>query len=173
MENLMQTILEPQTTEFRVDNDRKADWALERIAEAESERDRLLALAQQEIDELKAEMEKIAEKYDRDTGYLKACLKEYFATVDSKETKTQATYKLLHGSLVWKKPKQKINHDDAELLKALAGTEYIETKESVKWGEYKKNLTIQDGQVIDTTTGELVTGCSVEDEPGEFSVKVG
>lgn len=173
MENLMQTISEAQTTEFRVDDDRKADWALERIAEAESERDRLLALAQQEIDELKAEMENIAEKCDRDTGYLKACLKDYFATVDSKETKTQATYKLLHGSLVWKKPKQNIQHNDEELLKALKGTEYIETTQKVKWGEYKKNLEVQDGVVIDTTTGELVAGCSVEEVPGEFTVKVG
>ena len=53
---------------------------------------------------------------ERKTSFLKSCLAQYFETVPHKETKTQATYKLLSGQLVFKKPKQKLVKSDDDLI---------------------------------------------------------
>lgn len=156
---------------FKIENDKSADWAIRQIHEAESERDRLIALAQDQITDLEDRIEELAAKCDRDTAYLKSLLAEYFETVKSKETKTQKSYKLLSGTLVFKKPSTKINHNDEKLLEYLDGTKFVEIKKSLRWGEYKKNLTIIDNNVIDSETGEIVEGCSVEDVPASFTVK--
>ena len=158
---------------FKIENDKSADWAIKQIHEAENERDRLIALANDQIADLKDHIEELVTKCDHDTAYLKSLLAEYFETVKSKETKTQKTYKLLSGTLVFKKPSIKINHDDDKLIEALDGTEFVEIKKSLKWGEYKKNLIIDidDNNVIDTTTGEVIEGCSVEDVPASFTIK--
>lgn len=156
---------------FKIENDKAADWAISQIHEAESERDRLITLAQDQITDLEDRIEELTAKCDRDTAYLKSLLAEYFETVKSKETKTQKTYKLLSGTLVFKKPSTKIIHDDEKLIAMLDGTEYVETKKSLKWGEYKKNLGIEGDNVIDLETGEIINGCTIEEVPASFNIK--
>lgn len=157
--------------EFRIDNDKLADWALRKIAEDVGERDRLISIAQNQIEELQAKIEEITTQYENRTRFLKGHLQSYFNRVPHKETKTQETYKLLSGSLVMKKPTVKIIHNDEELIKALDGTEYVETKKVLRWGDYKKNLGIEGADVIDLDTGEIITACSVEDVPASFDIK--
>ena len=156
---------------FTITDDKSADWAVRCILEEETERDRLIALAEQQIKDLNDKIEHYKSACENQTAYLKGCLSEYMSTVKPKETKTQKTYKLVSGTLVYKKPSTKIIHDDVRLIEALAGTEYVETKQSLKWGEYKKSLTIDGDKVIDTTTGEIIDACTVEDVPGTFTIK--
>lgn len=156
---------------FKITNDKTADWAITQIHEAENERDRLLALAEDQIKDLTNKIEELKIKCDNETAFLRSCLAEYFETVKCKETKTQKSYKLISGTLVYKKPSTKINHNDEKLIKALDGTEFVEIKKSLKWGEYKKNLIVSDNDVIDTTTGEVIEGCTVEDVPASFNIK--
>lgn len=156
---------------FKIDNDKKADWAITQIKEAEAERDRLITLAEEQIIDLNDRIEELKNKCINDTKYLRSCLAEYFETVPVKETKTQKTYKLLSGTLVFKKPSVKIIHDDAKLIEFLKDSEFIETKQSIKWAEYKKLLTVSGDDVIDSETGEIVDGCTVEDVPATFNIK--
>jgi hypothetical protein len=156
---------------FKIENDKTAEWALKKVKESEDERDRLITLAEEEIKDLEDRINELKEKCNNDTGFLKSCLKMYFETVPHKATKTQESYKLLSGTLVYKKPSAKIIHDDEALIKALDGTEYVEIKRSLKWGDYKKNLTIEKDKVLDTTTGEVIDACKVETVPGDFSIK--
>lgn len=157
--------------QFGITNDNLADWAVRKIKEEEAERDRLITIAKAQISDLEAQIQDLTEKCDNKTAFLKSKLSQYFSTVPHKETKTQESYKLLSGTLVYKKPSQKIIHKDDDLIKTLDGTEYVEVKRSLKWGEYKKNLNIVDGQVIDTSTGEIVDACTVEDVPASFDIK--
>ena len=156
---------------FRIEDDKTADWAVSQIHEAEEERDRLITLAEEQIKDLTDRIEELKTKCDNETAFLRSHLEMYFNTVPSKETKTQKSYKLLSGTLVYKKPSVKINHDDEKLLEFLDGTEFVETKKSLKWGEYKKILTISGGDVVDSETGEVVDGCTVEDVPASFNIK--
>lgn len=162
---------------FKIDNDKTADWAITQIHEAENERDRLIALAEEQIKDLTDRIEELKTKCENDTKYLKSCLAMYFETVKSKETKTQKSYKLLSGTLVFKKPTTKIIHNDDNLLKYLEendGKDYIKIKKSVDWAEFKKTLTISDnGEVVDTELGIILNSnvCGIEDVPASFNIK--
>lgn len=159
---------------FKIDNDKKADWAIAQIKEAEAERDRLITLAEEQIIDLNDRIEELKNKCINDTKYLRSCLAEYFETVPTKETKTQKTYKLLSGTLIFKKPSVKINHDDDKLIEYLKNNnanDYIKIKESIDWAEFKKNLTIEGDNVIDIDTGEIIEACKVEDVPATFNIK--
>lgn len=160
---------------FSITDDNTADWALKRIAEERKELERLVAIADQQIEELELKKKHLKEITERKTAFLKGCLAQYFEKVPHKATKTQETYKLLSGSLVFKLPKQTMVKDDAKLLKYLHENgmeEYIKTEEKPKWGDFKKTLTIVDGKVIDTVSGEVVEAVRAEEEPGSFDVKV-
>lgn len=161
--------------EFKIDNDKKADWALNIIAEERKEAERLKELAKQQIEEIEMKIKYIEEKSERKTAFLKSCLAQYFETVPHKATKTQESYKLLSGSLVFKLPKLNMVKDDAKLLEYFHKNgmeEYIKTEEKPVWGEFKKTLSVINGEVIDTSTGEVVKAVKVEETAGVFDVKV-
>lgn len=163
-----------QKKHFSINDDNVADWALRKIAEENAELERLTSLAKQQIEDLQLKIKHLEEVAGKKTSFLKGCLAEYFQTVPHKSTKTQESYKLISGSLVFKLPKQNMVKDDAQLLEHFRQNglqEYIKTKEEPAWGEYKKNLSIVDGKVIDTTTGEIVDVVKVEEVPGIFDVK--
>ena len=174
---LEEVLEQPEDTEksFSITDDNTADWALKKIAEERKEVERLKALAEQQIEEIELKIKHLEETTERKTAFLKGCLAQYFETVPHKATKTQESYKLLSGSLVFKLPKQTMVKDDAKLLEYFRQNgmeEYIKTEEKPVWGEYKKLLSIVDGQVVDTVTGEVVDVVKVEEEPGKFDVKV-
>lgn len=162
---------------FKITNDTTADWAVTQIHEAEDERDRLIALAEEKIKELNDRIEELRSKCDNDTAYLKSCLIEYFQTIKPKETKTQKTYKLISGTLVFKKPSFKIVHNDEKLLEYLEnndGKDFIKIKKSIDWAEFKKGLTVSDsGEVIDSELGTIISNeiCAIEEVPASFNIK--
>lgn len=164
-----------QQEKFVIDDDKKADWAVKKIAEEKAERDRLVELAKAEIEELKAKIEWIETAYNDRTGFLKSQLAEYFRAVEHKETKTKETYKLLNGTLEMKKARQEIRHDDGALLEYFRNNgmaQYIKTTEKPMWAEFKKSLEIAGDIVVNTDTGEQVECLTVEEIPEEFNVAV-
>ena len=169
---MIENINEIETEEFVIDSDQKAEWALRKILEAKAERERLTYLVTLEVDTLKAKQNDIDKRYENDTGFLKAKLSEYMKTVNCKSTKTQSTYQLLSGKLVFKHPELKLKESDGliDWCKQNA-PEYIKHTEEVAWGEIKKNLNITPGGVVLADTGEIVEGVDIIEEPGKFDVK--
>ena len=169
---------EEEKTEFIIDSDNLANWAVKKIKEEQAEHDRLVEIAKAEIEEINKQIEKLNQSLESKTGFLKGKLYEYFSKVEHKETKTQESYKLLDGSLVWKKPTTKIvkgNDEawDSALLFYLEESqpELIEVVKKPLWAEFKKNLVINDGQVVDMATGEVLGFIKAEEEPGKFDIK--
>lgn len=168
--------IEAVSDTFKIDNDFKADWALRKIKDEYDERDRLIKVAQDHIEELECYVAGLNDKYECKVGYLKSLLFTYFESVPHKETKTQESYKLMSGSLVKKKGSEKIAHDDEKLLaylKADKAVGYIKVVEKADWAEFKKDLKIIDGVVVDTLTGTVIPPevCSVEEVPVSYNIK--
>ena len=69
---------------YVIDDDKKADWALEKIRQEREERDRLINLAKDKIDYYKQEIEKIESRCETSTSYLQSKLAAYFETVIEK-----------------------------------------------------------------------------------------
>ena len=159
--------------QFQITDDKLAEWALKKVLEARKERDRLTALVEVERAVLDRKQERINKRFEKGIAYFLSLLGEYFQTVEHKKTKTQESYQLLSGKLVFKKPKMEYTPDNDKLLEwAKANApEYVNTKESVAWGELKKKLEICGESAVFTDTGEIIDCVVVEEKPGVFDVK--
>ncbi len=159
---------------FVINNDSKADWAIRKIKDERTERDRLMALADEQIRELQEKKKKLAERCDARTGHLSALLRFYFDTVETATTKTQSSYKLLSGKLVLKKQQPEYQRDETALLDwAKTNTPgLVQVKESVAWGELKKLTSLDGEMVVLTETGEIVSGVVAVPRDDVFEVVV-
>ena len=157
---------------FQIDNDSKADWAIEKIMAENAERDRLIKLADERIKELSDKKKELIDQAADKTSYLTALLRMYFDTIEPKATKTQATYKLLSGKLVLKHQQPEYVLDDALMVSwaKTAAPAYIKVKESINWAELKK-LTVVNGEtVVLADTGEVIPGAVAKERPDVFEV---
>jgi len=155
---------------FIIDNDVKAEWALNKIRERAAERDRIVSASQGVIDTYQAIIDKENKGADEAIAFMEGLLLRYFGTVEHKATKTQETYRLPTGRLKMKLATETMEPDKEELMKVYP--DFVEQKPSLQWGELKKRLQIVDGKVIDTETGEIVQDVTVESTPPKFSVEV-
>ncbi len=177
MEEEIYELMENEAEGFRIDNDNTCDWAIKVIKKETEEIERLIKIADSEIEELQQKKESLRKSLDSKTGYLKNKLFEYFNKVQHKETKTQESYKLLSGSLVLKKESQKMVPDKDKLLAYVKENnmpEFVKVKEEIDWASSKKECQIVDGKVVNVQTGDMLPEdvITVEDVPGEFDVKL-
>ncbi len=156
---------------FVIDNDVKAEWAIENIIEARKERDRLVKLCEDQIAFYTDKIENTIKRCEQDEQPLIGMLQGYFHSVKKRKTKTSERYDLVRGRLVKKFESTKIVKDDKKLIEALQGTEYIEQVPKLKWAELKANLVIN-GDIVTTQDGEILDGLSTEVVPASFSVEV-
>lgn len=132
---------EEQQKEFKITDDKGAEWAIKKIKFEQANTDRLIACIDDEIEQLKAKKEEI--KNRNNTAFLKGKLCEYFESVknNAKETKTQLKYELPSGDLIFKKPSKSYERDNDKIIAWLTENnkfEYIKTNPSVDWAELKK-----------------------------------
>ena len=162
-----------EQSEFKIDTDQKAEWALNIIREEQAEAQRLINVCNSQILYYQSELKKVQDKMENKTGNLKAMLFEYFQTVPRKATKTQETYTLPSGKLKLKYPQPEYKRDDATLIKWLKDrdmTDYLKVSESPKWGELKK--TVQGAGDKACIDGEIIDGIQVVERQPVFDVEV-
>lgn len=159
---------------FVIRDDNAAEWALQKIFDEKAELERLKALADSQIAVIMDKVEAAEKRFTSRTGYLKKALGEYMLIVSEqcKKTKTQLSYRLLSGSLIYKKPVVKIVKDDTKLLEYVKehSPEYVKHTEAVDWAGFKKTLTVSGDAVVDSN-GEVVSCLDVEETPGEFMIR--
>ena len=162
-----------EENEFTIDSDELAEWALKKVLAAKKEKERLTALIDAERANLDRKQDDIDKRYENETSFLLFKLGEYFKTVEHKETKTQESYQLLSGKLVYKKPTLKMEQQKEALLKWCKenAPEYVRTEQSVEWGSLKKCMKIVGESVMYDATGEIVQGIAITETAGTFDVK--
>ena len=150
---------------FVIDDDQKAEWALEQIRNAEEEKERWR-------DHFKEQMARINETCDLTINNMKEMLRDYFATVPHKVTKTEESYRLPSGKLVIKKQAAEFDYDDNELIDWLEKNkpgQYIKTKKVVDWIGLKKTLTVV-GEIVADDSGEIIPCIKVNERPDVFTI---
>ena len=169
------TVAEGERAPFRITDDRCADWAIRKIADERGEYDRLKALADEQIAAINEKVAAARKRMENGTSYLTSCLADFFATVPHKETKTTEKYRLLSGTLTFKKGTTKTKLDETKLvpwLKANGYGELVKVEESTRWADLKKLLSYTGDIATLTETGEIVEGVTVYETPGIFTVDV-
>ena len=164
---------EAHSKDFLIDNDTKAEWAIRKIKEAQDEHDRISALIDAEEERLKERKEKNDKKLEADTSYLKYLLNSYMNTVKCKETKTQRSYQLLSGKLVYKYGGTEWIKDEDKLLEWARQNkpDLVKTKYSVDWSNLKKTLTVTPKDEVITEDGELLDFIKAEKKPDSLDIK--
>ena len=166
---------EQQSQRWRITDDGCADWALKKIKLEKDERDRIVALAEQEIARLKEQIERADRRYEQNTSFLTSMLSEFFETVPHKKTKTGTeSYRLLNGQLVKKPAAVKMQPDDEKLvawLRSVGREDLIKVETKAMWGELKKQIHLVGTIATIEETGELVEGIDIVEVPPAFSVK--
>ena len=152
-----------------IKDDGTADWAVRKIAEARQEVDKMAVHFERQLEIART-------KCQNKENFFLSRLSRYFESVPRRVTKTTEKYALPSGDLVLKVQQPKYEKDDTALvawLKENQMNDFVENKPVPKWGELKKQCTaMEDGSVIDTTTGEVVQGVRAEIRPKTFEVKV-
>lgn len=163
----MSELLNVEPEGFVIDTDQKAEWALEKIREARSDRDSWVVWYNKKIDEIKAQT-------DENTGWLERLLWDYFSTVKHRVTKTQETYPLKTGKLVYKTQNPEFKRDKKTVIKWLKDNghpEFVKITEDLDWENLKAATAVFEGHVV-TEDGEIVGGVEVIDREPKFIVEV-
>ena len=161
-----------ETKEFRITDDSTADWAIEKINEARAERDRLVSLVQEKIEQLQEKRQLYIVNFEENTSYLRAKLMDYFQTVKTQDTKTVKKYKLVSGTLVLKKQQSVYECDEGALLAWAETTapELVKVKKEVSWADLKKQADVSGDKLL--LDGEIIPGVTVVEREDVFEVQV-
>lgn len=151
-------------------NDVEAELVIQDIRDIETERNRLVETCTGMIEHYQAIMKREVDRAAEKIAIRERALQCYFATREHNVTKTQETYRLPTGKLKMKLASQRMVPDTEALMAAFPA--FVEHKPDLQWGELKKRLDIIDGKAVDTETGEIVDGVSVETVPPKFIVEV-
>lgn len=117
-----------------------------------------------------AQLNNAQRQYDDEVSYKLSLLNHFMDGAPTKKAKASESIKLPDGTIRRKFATAKIVPDNDALVKEYKGTQYVEAVPKLKWGELKANLIIKDGKVIDTTTGAVVEGASIESVEAEISI---
>lgn len=167
------TITVPQ--EFTITDDKLADWAVRKILKRQQNIAEANEAANERIEAVKAWLTQI--ESDNDSTYLLEKLREYAITKLDGKVKT---LKLISGNISFRSVNPKfyiagseVKNDNELLIKYVETNEpdLIETKNTVKWGDFKKTLVVaSDGKVINSD-GEVLHFITGIEQPDNIAVK--
>jgi hypothetical protein len=159
---------EEQYQGFHITDDHLAEWAIQKIKEAQGDTAKWQA-------HFAAQLEKIKAANQSTIDFMTGALGSYFTTVPHKETKTQAKYDLPSATLIRKQQQPTYDRDNDALLAYLDGSkrdDLVRVKREPKWDEVKKAYAVQGETMVDPETGEVVAGVKVIARPDVFDVKI-
>lgn len=116
--------------------------------------------------------EKVGQQAEADKAYFMGLLESYFATVPHKTTKTQESYTLPGGKLIRKAQAPAYIRNDAQLLPWAKENALHKVTEVPDWASIKKRVTVNGTTAVDTETGEIIPGITVEQRPPVFQVSL-
>lgn len=160
---------------FRIQDDNQADWALRKIARARQDMKEAEETAAMEIEKINRWLDGQREESLRTERFFTALLQEYyeprFMTNPDKKT-----YKLPSGKVQRRTQQPQFDRDNEALLawlKQRGMTDYIEVKETPKWGELKQQVQVVGEHVVikdGPLKGEIIDGVEVVHRPPIFRV---
>lgn len=158
---------------FIVDDDQKADWALRKIAAVKAQQADIKAQAEQQINMIDQWEQEQTEHLEKDVEYFTSMLVSYAIKKREEDPKFK-TQKLPHGKIGFRKqqPKWLFEDNAAELMEAAGYKDLIRYKPEPKKAEIKKRFAIDKGRAIDTETGEIVPGITIDVQDDKPIVEV-
>lgn len=168
-------LADTENQRFRIQDDNQADWALRKIARARQDMKEAEETAAMEIEKINRWLDGQRDESLRTELFFTVLLQEYyeprFMTNPDKKT-----YKLPSGKVQRRTQQPQFDRDNEALLawlKQREMTDYIEVKETPKWGELKQQVQVVGEHVVikdGPLKGEIVDGVEVVHRPPTFRV---
>lgn len=171
-----------EQSDFIIKDATMANWAINKVVEEQKRFGLYEEVAKAEMQRIKEELAEEKRKSEARTSFLRIKLGDYLEREDvpAKTTKTQKTLTLPAGTIKKKLPHMEYCAIDAdkpnnspqliELLQDIAPV-FIKTETSVKWGEFKKELSFDENRaVIYNPTGEIIECMSLNYVPAEVKI---
>lgn len=154
-------------------NDLKIENMIIELKEYNEEQDRLINTCKEAIEQYKVMIENLEQKKNDKETFILNQVKGLLENVKMNNTKTQLSYALPSGKIIIKKP-EKVIKFNKDYDKNEIPEEFIEVKENIKWGEFKKALKInEDNKIVNTITGEIIeNSCTIEVKSEEMKIKL-
>lgn len=165
---------EAVTDRFRVDNDGAANWALRKIKSLQKEKEANTELAREEIAKINKWLEQENGVLDNSISHFETLLQEYATSLRQKDEKFKSL-KLPNGSFGFRKSQPKWTMDNQAVVESLeqqGNHDLIRIKKEPDKAAIKKYFKVGNGKAYDPTTGEVLDGVTVMDQPDSFNVKV-
>lgn len=152
---------EKQDDRFVIDEPSKADWALMKLSEIHKQMagiKKRAEIQEQRISDWKAaELNKLSESEE----YFKSLLDEFMNANLAEDPKFK--FSSPYGKISTRKSKKWTYNDDT-LIDEYKDTDLVKKTLKLDKNALKKRINFVDGIAIDTETGQLVEGVSVEEE---------
>lgn len=158
---------------FVIDSVEQANYFARKLNELRAEKQQIAATAQDQIDvyvqRVDAWKNKTLAPLEYEEDRLLAMLKFFAETQLSGSTKK--SIKLVEGTLQFRKQQAAYEYNDELLLDYMqrAAAQYVVIKPSVDKKEFKKAITVKDGQAI--LDGNIVPGVTITERPEAFDLK--
>jgi len=161
---------------FKIDNDNKAEWAVRKIRQAQLAIEKRRQFVEAEIERLRRWQETMDERDQATIDRMTSLLRPYFESLRPSLGKRKS-YSLPSGTLQVRTAQVSYARDEEQLLPYARQIGLVRVKETPDWSEIKKRLQPAGNHpgapVVDTETGEIVPGVTVQEPEREvFSVKV-
>lgn len=159
---------EEQHDRFVIEDDRAADWAMNKIREAKAEKERWKKFYDERY-------QKVCEEADRTITYMEMLLMAYFQKVPHRVTDTQENYALPSGKLVIKHQEPEYQRTDDDVIQWLAENtstpnRFVKTKLTLNWAELKKHINVI-GDTVADEDGQIMP-IKVVERPDIFKVEL-
>jgi phage host-nuclease inhibitor protein Gam len=168
-------LADTENQRFRIQDDNQADWALRKIARARQDMKEAEETAAMEIEKINRWLDGQRDESLRTELFFTVLLQEYyeprFMTNPDKKT-----YKLPSGKVQRRTQQPQFDRDNEALLawlKQRGMTDYVEVKETPKWGELKQQVQVVGEHVVikdGPLKGEIIDGVEVVHRPPIFRV---
>lgn len=180
LEEFMEVAQAPENpTRFTIDSDDLADWAVRKIIRYQSRADKAKKLAKEQIARIEAWLQDVTIDSEQRISYFEMVLQPY---IEQQLAGGKAkTYKLPSGSvqLAKQSPEFEVGVDKAgadtpELIEYAqkSAPELLKIKETVNWGELKKQLIVtESGHVVHGQTGEVLPFIRGTIRPDKLNIK--
>ena len=165
---------------FEVTDVSSAEWCMEKLADKAAERQQVNEQYQKMVARYDKWLSGSNKKLDADEAYFHELLRPWVAEqlADTKKKSINlpsGRVGFRAGSKSFMLNGEKVDSTNQDLVDIVDADDsvYVETKKSVRWGEYKKTLhVLEDGQVT-TSQGEIIPDMKVEQGEPKFYVEVG
>ena len=157
---------------FAINNDERADWALQKIKENKEEIAEKVELAEKRIYQIEKWLESETKTLENNIDHLEGMLAEYAREIKNSDPDFK-TKKLPFGKIQYRSQRPKWHYKDDLLEYAEENMpDIIKVQKQVDKRKLKKCCDVVNGKVINKNTGEIMNCIEVKEREEKFSIKV-